>query len=64
MNLEMIQVKKVKWSMKQSYFKDFLFSTRPVRLKQLDKDQTSKPVMVSCEFNFHCRQLYFFAETF
>ena len=28
-------------------------------LAQLDKNQTSKPVMVSCEFNYHRRQLYF-----
>ena len=31
---------------------------------QLDKHQTSKPVMVRCEFNSHWRQPYFFAETF
>ena len=28
-------------------------------LAQLDRHQTCKPVMVSCEFNSHWRQLYF-----
>ena len=30
-----------------------------VSLAQLDTHQTSKPVLVSCEFNSHWRQLYF-----
>ena len=34
-----------------------------VQLAQLDKHQTSKPVIVSCEFNSHWMQL-FLAETF
>ena len=34
------------------------------RLAQLDKHQTSKPVMVSCEFNSHRRQLYFLLKLF
>ena len=34
------------------------------RLAQLDKHQTSKPLMVSCEFNSHWRQLYFLLKPF
>ena len=30
------------------------------RLAQLDKHETSKPVMVSCKFNFHWSQHYFY----
>ena len=32
---------------------------RQDKLEQLGKHHTSKPVMVSCEFNSHWRQLYF-----
>ena len=35
------------------------FSTHAC-LAQLDRHQTCKPVMVSCEFKSHGRQLYFF----
>ena len=34
------------------------------RLAQLDKHQTSKPVMVSCEYNSHLRQLIFLLKPF
>ena len=45
-------VHQTKFSLKISY------STH-VCLAQLDRHQTCKPVMVSCEFNSHWRQLYF-----
>ena len=45
-------VGETKFSLKISY------STH-VCLAQLDRHQTCKPVMVSCEFNSHWRQLYF-----
>ena len=34
------------------------------KLAQLDKHQTSKPVLISCEFNSHWRQLQFLLKLF
>ena len=34
------------------------------RLAQLDEHQTSKPMMVGCEFNLHWAQPLIFAEIF
>ena len=48
-------VHETKFSLKISY------STH-VCLAQLDRHQTCKPVMVSCDFNSHWRQLYFFKD--
>ena len=41
-----------------------IFYSTYVWLALLDKHQTSKPVMLTCEFNSHWRQFYFFAESF
>ena len=41
-----------------------LRQARHVRLAQFVKHQTFKPVMVSCEFNSHQRELYFFRKLF
>ena len=43
--------------------KNLLFNTY-ICLAQLDKHQTSKSVVVSCEFNSHWRQFYFSLQPF